>query len=190
VRGTSALGIVTTLLLAMFFANRAMGASPPILRGPNFDERITAIHSVAIMPIDCPGTLDCASSEREFVYFLRAKQHLRVVDSSHISQFLFEQGISAADAIGKESGPSFLKKLGVDALFVPRVLDYRRVDKYLGGGPGVELRADLELVVPGTPPLAKGNDTDGGPDMQLAGKPPLGRILIRVADAILGGQKR
>jgi len=99
-------------------------------------------------------------------------------------QALIEHSIAVADLLSKEKGPPLLEELSVSALLVQRILDYRRVDKYLGAGPGVELRAELELVIPGAPPLAKGNDTDGGPDMQIAGKPPLGRIFVRLAEAI------
>lgn len=158
-------------------------AAPEVLRGKDFAQRITSIHSVAVVPIDCPGTLDCASSERELVYFLRVKRKLRVADSSQLAQLLFEQGLTASD-LTKDAGVPLLTKLGVDALVQAKILDYHRVDHYLGGGPGIELRAELEVVVPGAPPLAKGSDTDGGPDMQFAGKPPLARILNRVAEAI------
>src|SRR5205085_601479 len=118
-----------TLLLGTFILCRpASAAKPPILRGPNSMERIAAIHSVAIMPIECPGALDCASSENELIAYLRGKLHLKVVGSARLSQALFERSIAVADLLSKETGPPLLKELGVSALLVQRVLDYRRVD--------------------------------------------------------------
>jgi hypothetical protein len=133
--------------------------------------------------------LDCSRSERELISYLRTEPKLKVVGSVRVSQLLFERNIAASQLVDPDAGPPLLKELGVSALLVSRILDYRRVDKYLGGGPGVELRAELELVVPGTPPLGKGNDTDGGPDMQLAGKSPLGRIFVRLAEGIFGSRR-
>ena len=182
-------GSRAALSLVLILAADALSAKPTIVRGPDYSVRVAAIESVAIVPLDCPGTLDCASSERELVEYLRGKQKLKVVGSARLSQMLFERGIEAADLLDPDTGTAFLKELAVSALVIPRVVDYRRVDKYMGGGPGVELRGELELLVPGAPPLAKGNDTDGGPDMQFAGKSPLGRILIRVAGAVFGDPK-
>ncbi|MCL4825142.1 MAG: hypothetical protein KJZ57_13085, partial [Anaerolineales bacterium] len=159
-------------------------SKPRVLRAPNATEQILALTAVAIAPFDCPGTLNCEISERTLVGHLRSRERLRVTESARVAQLLFERNLASDALFDPATGPGLLEELGVSALVVPRILEYHRVDGDRGHGPGVELRAELELVAPGLPPIAKGSDSDGGPDLQIAGKSPLSRIFARVAKAI------
>lgn len=180
-----------SLLLISALVPAAGFAAPSVVRGPDAQERLAVIRSVVILPVNCPGTLDCAVSERELAGYLRSEQRIKVVESRFLAQLLYERGLEVGAVLDAVQGPALLAELGVVAVVAPKVLEFQRLESYLGQRqPGFELRAELEFIVPGAAPLAKGSDTDGGPDMQLAGKTPLGRIYLRVAKAIFGNQKR